>query len=105
MRNAAALIHRHLLGANVEPAIDGGGIAADDLAAMPQREIDAERALARRGRAQDGQDRTVQTLHPEEDEHHDGGKEYQQAELLRSGRQRHLVTGNPQGPRCRGTSP
>src|SRR5687768_4026670 len=32
MRNAAALMQRNLIGADIEPAIDGSGIAVDDLA-------------------------------------------------------------------------
>jgi hypothetical protein len=35
MRNPAPLMRRDFVGADVEPAIDGGRIAADDFAAMP----------------------------------------------------------------------
>lgn len=72
---------------------------------MPEREVDAKRTFACGSGAQDGENRAAQTLHPEEDEYHDSGEKNQQAELLRSRRQRHLVTGNPPDPRCRGTSP
>ena len=54
MRDAAALVDRHLVGADVEAAIDGRRVAADDLAVEPLRERDAERALAGRGRPEDG---------------------------------------------------
>jgi hypothetical protein len=55
MRNAAPFGERDLVGANVESAIDSGGVAADDFAAVPQGELDAQRALARRCGSQDGQ--------------------------------------------------
>ena len=57
VRDAAALGQRHLVGADVESAIDGGRIAADDFPAEPLRERDAERALAGGGRAEDRDER------------------------------------------------
>ena len=90
MRDAALLLRRHLVGADIEAAVDGGGIAADDLAAAPQRQLDAERALACCGRTQDGENRRAQTLHPEEGEDDDRAEKNQETELLRAGRQRHL---------------
>ena len=53
MGNALLLAGRHLVRADVETAIDGGGIAADDFAVQPARERDAERALAGRRGADD----------------------------------------------------
>jgi hypothetical protein len=44
---------RHLVGADVEAAVDGGGITADDFTIQPVRERDAEGALAGRRRADD----------------------------------------------------
>ena len=35
VRDAALLVSGHLVGADVEAAIDGGGVAVDDLAAVP----------------------------------------------------------------------
>ena len=55
MGNAAPLGERHLVGADVEAAVHGRRIAADDFAAAPQRQLDAERALARRRGTQDGE--------------------------------------------------
>jgi hypothetical protein len=55
MRNTAALRERHFVGADVESAIYRGRVAADDFAAAPQCELDAERALARGGRTEDGE--------------------------------------------------
>src|SRR4029450_12562449 len=46
MRDAGALIERHLVGADVEATIDRGGIAADDLAAESLRQRNAEGTLA-----------------------------------------------------------
>jgi len=46
MRYAPPLGHGHLVGANVEAAVDGGGIAVDDLAAQPFGERNTECALA-----------------------------------------------------------
>ena len=53
MRDAALLGERHLVGADVEAAVDRGRIAVDDLAAEAAGQRDAERALAGRGRAED----------------------------------------------------
>ena len=50
MRNPLLLLHRHLVGADVEAAIDRGRVAGDDFPTEQLRERDAERALARRGR-------------------------------------------------------
>ena len=47
MRDAALPAGRHLVGADVEAAIDGGGVAADDLSVEAFGESEAERALAR----------------------------------------------------------
>lgn len=105
VRNAAALIERNLVGADIKPAVNGGGIAADDFAAPPDRQLDAERAFACGSRAEDGKDRRPQTLHPEKSQDHGGAEKDQQAELLRAGREGHRLTGNLRGPRCRGTSP
>jgi hypothetical protein len=55
VRDAAPLRQRDLIGADIEAAIDSGGVAADDFAAVPQRELDAERALARRRGPKDGE--------------------------------------------------
>lgn len=87
VRNAAALIQRHLVGADIKSTINGSGIAADDLAAAPDCQLDAERAFACGSRAQDGEDRRTQTLHPEESQNHCGAEKNQQAELLRTGRE------------------
>ena len=50
-------LRRHLVGADVEPPIDRRRIAADDFAAVPQRQLDAERALAGGGGTQDRKNR------------------------------------------------
>jgi hypothetical protein len=55
MRDAAPLRERDLVGADIEAPIDSGGVAADDFAAVPQRQLDAERALARRRGSKDGE--------------------------------------------------
>ncbi len=60
MRNAAPLVSRHFVRADVKPPIDGCGIAADDFAPMPGREIDRERALARGCGTQNGQNGRTQ---------------------------------------------
>ena len=57
VRNALLLGERHLVGADVEAAIHGGRVAADDFAVEAARERDAERALAGRGRADDRDER------------------------------------------------
>ena len=53
MGNALAGGRRHLVGADVEAAVDGRRVTADDLAVEPVGERDAERALAGRGRTDD----------------------------------------------------
>jgi len=105
VRSSAALCERNFVGSDVEATVNGSGIAADNLAAAPECQLDAECAFACGSRAQDGEDRRAQTLHPEESQSHGGAEKNQQAELLRAGRERHPLTGNPQGPHCRGTSP
>ena len=47
MTNAALLVQRHFVGADVEASVNGCRIAADNLAAMTSRELDGERALPR----------------------------------------------------------
>ena len=54
MRNPRALSQRHLVGTDVESAIDGRRVTADDLPAQPSRERDAERALPGRCGSDDG---------------------------------------------------
>src|SRR5215204_232174 len=56
MRDRAPLVGRHLVRADVEAAIDGGGIAVENLAAEPLRQCQTQRALAGRGRPEHGQD-------------------------------------------------
>jgi hypothetical protein len=104
VRDSAALMERYLVGTDIKSPIDGGGIAADDFAAAPERELDAERALACGSRAQNGEDRLAQALHPEKREDHSRAEQDQQSKLLGTGRTRHPLTGNRQDPRCRGTS-
>src|SRR3982751_1729682 len=53
MRNAALLVEWHLVGADIEAAIDRGRIAADYFAIEAFRERDPERALAGRGGTDD----------------------------------------------------
>ena len=57
MRNSAAFGHRHLVGADIETPIHRRRVATDDLAAVPQCQFDAQRALPRGSRTQDGEDR------------------------------------------------
>jgi hypothetical protein len=92
MRDTSPLSDRHLVGADVEATVDGGGIAADDFAAACQRDVDPKRALAGSGRPKDGEDRRAQGLHPDESESHDGPEENQESELLRARGKRHPVT-------------
>ena len=53
VRNAALLRRRHLVGPDIEPAIHGGRIAIDDLAAESLGDRQRQGTLARRGRAKD----------------------------------------------------
>jgi hypothetical protein len=62
MGDAAALGRRHFVGADVEAAVHGRRIAADDFPAAPQRNLDAERTLARRRGTQDGEYRRAQMV-------------------------------------------
>jgi hypothetical protein len=59
VRDSALLLHRELVGADVETPVNGGGVAVDDLAAVPLRERQAQRALAGRGRSEDRQNQSV----------------------------------------------
>src|SRR5947209_18355583 len=70
MGYAAPLRGRDFGGGDLNLSIDLHGVAVDDLAARPQREREAEFALARRGRADDGDDR----LHALTPGVHDEGK-------------------------------
>jgi hypothetical protein len=79
VRNPGALVERHFVGPDIESAVDSGGIAADDFAAAPQSELDAEPALPCGGRPQDGENRRAQTLHPEKHESHGRAQEDQKA--------------------------
>src|SRR5215207_3022440 len=54
MGDAPPLLERHLVGADVEPAINRRRIAVDDLAAEAFGEREREGALATRGRPEDG---------------------------------------------------
>jgi len=54
VRDALLLVERHLVGADVDAAEHRGRIAGHDLAAEVARQGDAECALPRRGRAEDG---------------------------------------------------
>jgi hypothetical protein len=92
MRNAAAFGGGHLIGTDVEPSIDGSRIAADDLAASLQGQLDAKRTLARGGWPQDGENRWAQGSGPEEHERDNDPQQDQQPKLLRAGRERHGVT-------------
>ena len=56
MRDAALLGDRHFVGADVEAAIHRRRVAVDDLAAMPLGDRQRERALAGRGRTENGDD-------------------------------------------------
>jgi hypothetical protein len=56
MRNAPPLFERELVGADIEPPVDGGGIAIDDLAVEQRGKRQAEGALPARRRSQDGKD-------------------------------------------------
>ena len=53
VRNTALFRHRHLVGADIEPAVDGGRIAAHDLPAETAGEREAERALPGGSRSDD----------------------------------------------------
>ena len=59
--NAALLAGGYLVGADVEAAVDGGGIATDDFAAALESQRDPERAFARGGWTKDGENRRAQT--------------------------------------------
>ena len=93
MRNALAGGDRHLVGADVEPAVDGRRVAADDFAVEPLRERDAERALAGGGRTED-RDEPRPLPSPRRERAHDrerrqDGQQQQQADLLRPRRLHH----------------
>jgi hypothetical protein len=92
MLNAATQREGHFVGADVEAAVHRRRVATDDFAAAPLGELDAERALARRRRTQDGENRRPQTLRPEDDEAGYDREQNQQAELLRARRDRHGIT-------------
>jgi hypothetical protein len=92
MENAAALGERHLVRADIEPAIHRRRIATDDFAAAPQRELDAESAFPCRRRTQDREYWRAQTLIPEEDEADHEPQQNQQTELLRARREQHGIT-------------
>ncbi|HVH56128.1 MAG TPA: hypothetical protein VM791_07735, partial [Vicinamibacterales bacterium] len=49
MWNALLLVDRHLVGADIEAAIDGGRVAGHDFAPEPPCESNGERALSRGG--------------------------------------------------------
>jgi hypothetical protein len=53
VRDAALLVERHLVGADVEAPIDGGRIAGDDFPAEALGQRQRQRALAGGGRADD----------------------------------------------------
>src|ERR1041384_4744569 len=59
MRHAAPFCKRHFGRGDLDLAIDLHRIAIDNLARESQRECDAEFALARSGRADDGDDRLL----------------------------------------------
>ena len=65
MRNALAFRRRHLVRADIETTIDGGRIAADDLAVEMLSQLDGQRALAGRRGADDGDQHgvTLEGLH------------------------------------------
>jgi hypothetical protein len=54
VRDAAAIGDGDLVGADVEPAVDGGRVAVDDLAAVTLGDRQRQRALPRRGGAKNG---------------------------------------------------
>ena len=63
VRDAAPIFLRHLVGADVEAAVDRRRIAIDDLAVVAFGQREAEGALPRRGGAEHGQnDRTHPTI-------------------------------------------
>ena len=104
VENAATLGVRHFVGPDIEAAIDSRRIAADDFAAAPERELDAQRALACCRWTQNGENRRpfdlgdgrvhgrAQSLVPEDDEGDDEPEQNQQAQLLRARRQGHGIT-------------
>ena len=61
--NAAATRLGNLVGPDVEPAVHGSRIAVDDLALVPFRDREPERALARGGGAEDGHERSSNAIH------------------------------------------
>ena len=78
MRDAALLVERHLVGADVEAAIDGGGIAVDDLAAEaarpapdPARSSRTRSARARPGREASSSKHANEHVDDERGEHED----------------------------------
>jgi len=64
VRNAAPLGGRNFVRADIEAAIDRRRIAADDFAAAPERELDAQRAFACRRGTQNGENRRPQSRVP-----------------------------------------
>ena len=62
--NPSLLREWHLVGADVEAAVDGRRIATDDLAAEPFRQRERERALPGRGGTENGDDFVEPGLQP-----------------------------------------
>jgi hypothetical protein len=59
VRNATPIGQRRLVRADIDPAIDGRGVARDDFAFERFRQVDAERALAGGRRTDDGNQAAV----------------------------------------------
>ena len=53
---ASAFCERHLRRGDLNPLVNLNGVTVDDFAAKTQRQLDSQRALAGRGRTNDGDD-------------------------------------------------
>ncbi len=95
--NTAPLRERQLVGPDVEPAVDGGRVAVDDFPAVPLGDGQRQRALPRRGRAENGDDETRSHCralpHAQEHVRDEGDQQDHEAELLRPRHERVLSWG------------
>ena len=104
MRDAAARRDRHLVGADVEAAIDGCRIAADDLAVEALGERDGEGALAGGGRAEDRHEPGPRVhgvrQRAQERQRRQHRQQHHQADLLRAGGTCHWASDGAGGSSC-----
>ena len=84
VRNAALLRLRQLVGADVEPAVDRGRVAVDDLAAVLLGERERQRALAGRRGPENGEDARIGHCRRMTDVHDERAHQKEKTQLLRA---------------------